>query len=141
MVEASDTGHGQPGWEAPGNNPLHPLLRVSRGVSVVPIPRAGRVERRVLGAPRVSQRVELTDHARRQAARRGISELAVLGVACAPEQIVQVRPGREVRQSRIIDEKGAPCLIRVVTDRMGQDIRVVTVYRTSKVGKYWSPTS
>jgi len=91
----------------------------------------------VARAARVPQRIVVSEHARRQAARRGLSELVMLGVVSAPEQVVEVRPGREIRQSRIVDTKGVTYLLRVVTDRADQDIRVVTVYRTSKVRKYW----
>ncbi len=32
---------------------------------------------------------------------------------------------------------GRTYLVRVIADLAGQDIQVVTVYRTSKVSKYW----
>ena len=85
-----------------------------------------------------SQRVILTDHARRQAQRRGVTEQVVIQVASAPEQVLAVHPGREVRQSRVsVGPRGQTHLVRVIADVVGQDIRVVTVYRTSKVVKYW----
>ena len=40
--------------------------------------------------------LELSDHVRRQAARRGIDDALVRAVAEAPEQVVPQRPGREV---------------------------------------------
>jgi hypothetical protein len=43
-----------------------------------------------------------------------------------------MRSGREVRQSRV----GAS-VVRVIVDRSPDDIVVVTVYRTTKVAKYW----
>jgi len=60
----------------------------------------------------------------------------MLDVVCGPEQVV--RPGREIRQSRIVDAAGAMCLVRVVVDRTDGDIRIVPVYRTTKFAKYWS---
>jgi len=65
------------------------------------------------GKPRVS----LSDHARSQLTRRGLAEAAVLEVAGAPEQRLTIRPGREIRQSRISTPEGATLyLLRVVVD-------------------------
>ena len=85
--------------------------------------------------------IALSEHARAQAARRGISEETVLGVARAPEQRLSVRPGREIRQARVSMPPGGPVyLVRVVVDAGPADETVVTVYRTSKIDKYWSAT-
>lgn len=74
-----------------------------------------------------------------QAARRGLSEDVVLGVARSPEQRFEVRPGREVRQSRIPAATGSTLyVVRVVVDSGPEADTVVTVYRTSKIDKYWS---
>jgi hypothetical protein len=82
-------------------------------------------------------RATLTGHARRQAARRGIAESTVLAIAVSPRQTLALRPGREVRQSLVTFPNGARQLVRVVVDTGGSDMKVVTVYRTSKVAKYW----
>jgi hypothetical protein len=83
--------------------------------------------------------IALSKHAREQAARRGLSEEIVLAVARAPEQRFVVRPGRELRQSRVAMPAGGTLyLIRVVVYADPSDETVVTVYRTSKIGKYWS---
>jgi hypothetical protein len=87
----------------------------------------------------MNPRIILSDHARAEAGRRGISEASVLSVATAPEQRVAVRLGREVRQSRVVDPaSGKLHLIRVVVDEGMDSDTVVTVYRTSKIRKYWS---
>jgi hypothetical protein len=81
----------------------------------------------------------MSQHAREQAARRGLSESTVLEVARAPEQRVVVRPGREIRQSRIAAPPGGKLyLVRVVVDIGRRAETVVTVYRTSRIDKYWS---
>ena len=72
-------------------------------------------------------RATLTGHARRQAARRGIAESTVLGVAVSPEQTLVVRPRHEVRQSRVTLPDGACRLLRVVVDLVEGDMTVVTV--------------
>jgi hypothetical protein len=86
----------------------------------------------------MGQRLVLTDHAATEARRRGISEATVLQVATAPEQRLQVKPRREIRQSRVVEPaSGKLRLVRVVVD-LGEDVdSVVTAYRTSKVRKYW----
>ena len=83
----------------------------------------------------------LSKHAREQAERRGLSEEIVLAVARSPEQRLVVRPGRELRQSRVAMPSGGTLyLVRVVVDAGPHDEMVVTVYRTSKIEKYWSKT-
>ena len=87
----------------------------------------------------MTDRVSFTEHARSEARRRGISEEAALEVARAPEQRVAGRSGREIRQSRVLDPaSGKLHLVRVVIES-GQDAdTIVTVYRSSKIRKYWS---
>ena len=83
--------------------------------------------------------VLLSKHAREQAARRELSEEIILAVAHAPEQRLVVRPGRELRQSRVEMPTGGPqYLVRVVVDVSPGEETVVTVYRTSNIKKYWS---
>jgi hypothetical protein len=80
----------------------------------------------------------LIPHALLEMARRQISESDVAGVLTAPEQILPIRPGRTVYQTRI--EMGNPpkrYLLRVFVDVDRQPPEVVTVYRTSKIEKYW----
>jgi hypothetical protein len=86
-----------------------------------------------------NQKIVLSEHARTQATRRGLNEDVVLDVARSPEQRLAVRPGREVRQSRIRTPAGGTLyLVRVVVDSGQDGETVVTVYRTSKIDKYWS---
>jgi len=80
----------------------------------------------------------LTDHAKEEMRRRQIGEQDVAKVLAAPEQREKVREGREVLQSRM--EAGDPpraFLLRVFVDIDRKPPAVVTVYRTSKVAKYW----
>lgn len=80
----------------------------------------------------------ITPHAKFEMRRRKLEEETIRQVLSAPEQRVDVRRGRIVLQSRIL--MGDPArmyLIRVVVDVDRQPAEVVTVYRTSKVSKYW----
>jgi hypothetical protein len=80
----------------------------------------------------------LTDHARMEMARRQISEAEVANVLSAPEQTERLREGREVYQSRMNwGEPSKTYLLRVFVDLDRDPPEVVTVYRTSKVDKYW----
>ncbi|TKB63621.1 MAG: DUF4258 domain-containing protein [Nitrospira sp.] len=79
-----------------------------------------------------------TDHARLEILRRGLSEEMVRAILLAPEQRLEVRPGREVLQSKISSgQPGKVFLIRVFVDIDRRPAEVVTAYRTSKIEKYW----
>jgi hypothetical protein len=80
----------------------------------------------------------LTDHVRLEMQRRGIIESQITEVLAAPEQVEVVRPGRAVYQSRVAFEGLSKAyLLRVFVDFDRQPPEVVTVYRTSKIEKYW----
>ena len=82
----------------------------------------------------------IAPHAKSAMERRGIAESVVREVLAAPEQRQPVRPGREVLQSRI-ELGGKRYLVRVFVDISRDPPEVVTVYRTSKIRKYWSGSS
>jgi len=84
----------------------------------------------------------LTDHARFEMNRRQISEAEVTLVLNSPQQIVTVREGRKIYQSKLeMEEPPKVYLIRVIVDIDRSPPEVVTVYRTSKIAKYWSSGS
>ena len=86
----------------------------------------------------VKRRIFFSDHARAEARRRGIKADIVLEVAATPEQRMPSRRGREVRQSRIVHpDSGKLLLVRVVVEPGPEAELIVTVYRTSKMRKYW----
>lgn len=88
-------------------------------------------------APPITE-YRLTDHARFEMERRGIIESQVAQVLAAPEQVQAVRSDRAVYQSRIeFAERSKVHLLRVFVDLDRQPVEVVTVYRTSKIEKYW----
>lgn len=80
----------------------------------------------------------LTDHAKFEIQRRGLSEAVVREILLAPQQQSEIRPGRVVLQSRMSSESaGKTFLLRVFVDIDRRPAEVVTAYRTSKVEKYW----
>lgn len=56
-----------------------------------------------------------------------------------PEQVVIGTNGRKVFQSRVVTE-GKTYLVRLSVEDWRSPRVVVTVYRTSKIEKYWSNT-
>ena len=86
----------------------------------------------------MDRKITLSDHARRQLQRRGLTETMVLGTARSPEQVISVRPGREVRQSRVrMQPDDRDYVVRVFVDTDSDGDIVVTAYRSSKIDKYW----
>ena len=81
---------------------------------------------------------KLTVHALFEMTRRGLNEKDVAQVILKPEQSELLRPGRVVFQSRIkwVDLQKM-YLLRVIVDIDREPAEIVTVYRTSKVEKYW----
>ena len=90
-----------------------------------------------MGADSIVEYV-VTDHAKLELSRRGLSEEIVHARLFAPVQRCAVRPGRVVLQSRIsLGNPAATFLVRVFVDIDRRPPEVVTVYRTSKIEKYW----
>jgi hypothetical protein len=84
----------------------------------------------------------ITDHAQREMVRRQIQAVDVRRVLALPEQAAVIRPGRVVYQSRVaMGEPPTTYLLRVFVDVDRQPVDVVTVYRTSKIAKYWRGTA
>jgi hypothetical protein len=77
----------------------------------------------------------LTPHAEYEMKRREIPEAVLRQTLNSPEQRIPGR-GRDVLQSRF-DIDGKSYLVRVFVDIDRQPPEVVTVYRTSKIDKYW----
>lgn len=62
-------------------------------------------------------------------------------VARFPEQRLVVRPGREIRQSRLeMPAGGTLYLLRVIVAVRPLETTIVTTYRTTRIRKYWSAT-
>ena len=79
----------------------------------------------------------LSRHATEEMARRGISVQTVESILDNPQQVVLDATGKRVYQSKVDFHAGKTYLVRVVINEEGDVPLVVTVYRTSKVEKYW----
>ena len=69
-------------------------------------------------------------------ARRDIALAEVEVVLAAPGQIVPEHGGIVCYQSQTTCDR-KPCLLRVMVNEAGEPKVVVTIYRTSKISKYW----
>jgi hypothetical protein len=79
----------------------------------------------------------ISRHAREEMERRGIPLEILESVLEKPQQVVNDPTGKKIYQSKVDFKQGKIYLVRVVTvEEAGVPI-VVTVYRTSKVEKYW----
>jgi len=80
----------------------------------------------------------VTEHARFEAGRRGIDLELVLATVEDPQQKVPSGKNRVVFQRKYYDKiVGRDMLLRVVTEPAGDNARVITVYKTGKIDKYW----
>lgn len=78
----------------------------------------------------------ITDHAQEEAERRGIPLDILDAVLRNPQQIVIAHTNRKAFQSQV-EIEGKLYLVRVIVEET-DPLTVVTVYRTSKIEKYWS---
>ena len=78
-----------------------------------------------------------TEHSLLRVAKREISEDAVRSVLADPVEIAEIRPGRIVVHG--IVSAGAPGTYQLLREFVDVDrvpVEIVTVYATSKLGKY-----
>ena len=78
----------------------------------------------------------ITEHAAFEMRRRGIDEATLRSVLATPGQRSSVRAGRDVLESRMTFEDNE-YVVRVFVDIDRTPAEVVTVYRTTKIRKYW----
>ncbi len=81
----------------------------------------------------------LSRHAEEEVARRQIPRTWLEGVLENPQQRLSQPGGKEILQSRLESGDGRMYLVRAVVAIDKDPPLVVTVYRTSKIAKYWSP--
>ncbi len=79
----------------------------------------------------------LSAHAREELDRRQIPLAVVENILFSPEQKVPGHEGILCYQSRV-NISGKQYLLRVMVNETTDPLTVVTVYRTSKLAKYWS---
>lgn len=80
---------------------------------------------------------ELSRHAREEIERRGIPLNVVEAVLQGPQQVVDGYGNKKAYQSIMDIGAAKNYLIRVIVNESVDPAKVVTVYRTSKISKYW----
>ena len=81
----------------------------------------------------------LSNHVQQEMDRRGIPLSVVESVLVAPAQKVHEHGDVVCYQSKVeINRK--QYLVRVMVNEKTTTLKVVTVYRTSKISKYWKAT-
>lgn len=81
----------------------------------------------------------LTQHAIWEMQKRGITEEEVTQVFEQPEQKIGVSFNREIWQN-IIELRGKKYVLRIVVE-LSPSVKIITVYKSSKVSKYWKGQS
>jgi hypothetical protein len=84
-------------------------------------------------------RLLISRHAEEEMVRRQIPREWLDSVLASPEQRVPQPGGKEILQSRFTSGDGKMYLLRTVVAAEKEPPVVVTVYRTSKIEKYWRP--
>lgn len=82
---------------------------------------------------------QFSKHAETELSLRQIPRATVAAVLRQPQQIVPERPPRKAYQSKVDFGDGRTFLLRVIVDDTVEPAIVVTLYRTSKINKYWKP--
>lgn len=82
-------------------------------------------------------RFNLSRHAKYEMRRRSIPSDLLQSVLETPQQIVPQAGNKRVYQSQLDFGGGRIFLLRAVVDDSSDPATVITVYRTSKIAKYW----
>lgn len=80
---------------------------------------------------------QLSRHAQEEMLLRGIPLALVESVLEHPQQIVPEYGDKEAYQSKIAFGSGKIFLLRVIVAKDVEPPEVVTLYRTTKIEKYW----
>ena len=85
----------------------------------------------------LQMKFKISRHAKEEMRRRAIPVDLVNKVLENPQQVVPGQGSKKVYQSKLDFGKGRIFLLRVVIAEIKDQAIVVTVYKTSKIDKYW----
>ena len=81
----------------------------------------------------------ITGHAVFVAGKRNISVKLIKSVVYAPQQKLPSEKGRVILQNIYYDkDEGRDMLLRVIGVETSESFKIVTVYKTSRINKYWA---
>ncbi len=84
-------------------------------------------------------KIIITDHALFEAVRRGIAEESIISVINNPQQKLPSKKGRVILQNKYFNKAtNKEMLLRVIGTERAEGFTVITVYKTSRVSKYWT---
>lgn len=84
-------------------------------------------------------KIIFTDHAIFEMNRRGMGTVQIEGIIKHPQQEIQSSHGRVILQNIVYDDfDRKKMLFRIIGIRNGDSFKVITVYKTSKIEKYWA---
>ena len=83
---------------------------------------------------------KLSRHVQEEMQRRAIPLELLESVLQNPQQVLPERSGKKAYQSHFDFGSGRIFLLRAIVDDNVDPAIVVTVYRTSKISKYWRAT-
>ncbi len=83
--------------------------------------------------------INITHHAMFEAARRGITKELINSVVNNPQQKLPSKKGRVILQNKYYDKSNRKVmLLRIIGTETSEEFTVITVYKTSRVYKYWT---
>ena len=82
-------------------------------------------------------RFKISHHAEEEIERRKIPLFLLKSVLEKPQQVITEKRDRKVYQSQLDFGEGKIFLLRAIIDDQVEPAVVITVYRTSKIEKYW----
>ncbi|MBI5286516.1 MAG: DUF4258 domain-containing protein [Deltaproteobacteria bacterium] len=80
---------------------------------------------------------KISKHAEEEMKRRQIPDTLVKSVLENPQQVVEEYGNKKAYQSQIDFGEGKIYLLRVIVNDTVNPAVVVTIYKTSKIQKYW----
>ncbi len=80
---------------------------------------------------------KISQHASEEMQRRAIPLTLLETVLQNPQQVVPEYGGKKAYQSQVDFGEGKIFLLRAIVDDKVEPAIVITVYRTSKISKYW----
>ena len=83
-------------------------------------------------------KIIITNHAKFEAGRRNVSDELIKSVVENPQQELLTKKSRVVIQNKYYDkQEGKEMLLRVIGTKEAENFKIITVYKTSKIDKYW----
>ena len=86
-------------------------------------------------SPKMEKDIEFSRHALKAIKERNLSEGTVKDILCRPGQVVSSYSNRKISQ-KVVEYNNEKFLVRVIYEETETKMKVITVYRTTKMEKY-----